>query len=117
MRNCLARADLSPLKPFDRFVGRIESSIDHFLAIRPQGTFREATDASRKIWLLSRDDDPSPGLLRVRLKAAPKEALEFLAPRARAVLSRLFPGEEIGGDVFEAPRRPCRTVASLDGGG
>ena len=38
VRDCLARADLSPVEPFDRFVGRIDSSIDHFLAIRPQGT-------------------------------------------------------------------------------
>jgi len=89
------------VEPFEKFIGRIEWSINHFRATKPQGTFREAHDWLRKIWLLSHEDDPSPALLRVRLKSLPSTALEQLGRRARDVLPRLFPGEAMEGDPFE----------------
>src|SRR5215813_13502032 len=71
---------------FDDFIGQIESTIDHFLAIKPEGTFREAHDSLRKLWLRSNEKDPSPTLLRKGLKSLPPLALEFLGRRARRVL-------------------------------
>lgn len=103
VRDRLKKAGVGLVEPFNDFIGRIESSIDHFRTTKPKGTFREAHDGLREIWLLSQEDDPSPALLRVRLRSLPPLALEFLARRARAVFPRLFPGEELEGDVFEPP--------------
>jgi hypothetical protein len=103
VRDCLVKGEASLVEPFDKFISRIESSINHFSTATSEGGFREAHDALREIWLLSRNDDPSPALLRARLKSLLPLALEYLARRARAVLPRLFPGEEIDGEAFEPP--------------
>lgn len=103
VRACLAQARASLIEPFDEFVTRIEISIDHLRAAKPEGTFREAHDALREIWLLSHDDDPSPALLRAHVKSLPTEALEGVGRRATAVLPRLFPGQKFEGDIFESP--------------
>jgi hypothetical protein len=103
LRGCLRRASVILVVPFDDFIARIERSINHFLTTKPEGTAREAHDELREIWFLSHEDDPSPALLRARLKSLPPFALEFLARRARAVLPRLFPGLKFVGAAFEPP--------------
>jgi len=69
VRDCLAKTATSLIEPFEKFIGRIESSIDHFRAAeltvssaaKPERTLREAHDALREVWLLSQEDDSSPG--------------------------------------------------------
>jgi len=105
VRDCLTQAGVKLVEPFGDFVARVESSIDHFRAARPEGTFREAHDALRDLARLSRAVDPSPAQLRIRLKRLPSLALEDLGRRARVVMPRLFPGEALDGHLFEAPER------------
>src|SRR3981189_3477625 len=88
VHDCLKKAGPPLIILFEKFIGGLESSIDHFRAIKPEGTLREAHDALSEIARLSRDDDPSPALLRARLRSLPLKALEHLARRARAIVPR-----------------------------
>src|SRR3974377_1275177 len=105
VRHCLAKAETPLAEPFEKFVDRIETSINHFLSRKPEGTFREAHDGLGEIWCLSHRDDPSPALLRFHLEALPQWALEYLGRRARAVLPILFPDDEFEADFFDSPER------------
>ena len=51
VRDCLAKSRAQLVEPFEKFIARIECSIDHFCGIKPEGSFREAHDALRQIWL------------------------------------------------------------------
>jgi hypothetical protein len=104
--DCLTKEGMSlPRDRLERFIGDIEASIAQFRATPPETTFRDAHDALRDLWRLSRDDDPSIGQLRARLKALPNQAIEQLGRRARAVIPGLFAGETIGDEPFDPPER------------
>jgi hypothetical protein len=103
--DCLKKAGTPLIISLDKFIGRLESSIDHFRTAMGKGTLREAHNALTDIARLSRESDPSPALLRVRLSSLPPKALEHVGRRARVVVPRLFPGDVIDGDPFEPPER------------
>ena len=89
VRNCLTKGGLSlPPDRFAQLIGNVETSIAHFFAAAPEGTFRDAHNALRGLWELSHEDDPPVGVIRARIKALPKQAIEYLDRRARIVLSR-----------------------------
>jgi hypothetical protein len=94
VRDCLNKEGLS-LRPdrFERLIRGIEASIIHFLATGPREGFREAHDALRKLWEMSRDDDPAIAVLRARIKGLPKKAVEYVDRRAPIVIAHLFPTE------------------------
>jgi hypothetical protein len=106
LESCLRTAQI-PLRAaeFQKFVQSIESSIARFRNAKPEGTFREARVALRKLWQLSRDDNPPVAELRARLAALPKEAIEQVGRRSRGVIPKLFPGETIGDEPFDPPER------------
>lgn len=94
VRDCLSRDGLSlPPDRLTRLISDVETSILHFLTAAPEGTFRDAHDALRRLWELSHDDDPSVGLIRTRIAALPKQAIEYIDRRAPIVVSRLFRDE------------------------
>ena len=94
VRDCLTKERLSlPPDCFERLICGIEASIAHFLASAPEGTFRDAHDALRHLWELSHDDDPPIAVVRARIQALPKEAIEYADRRAPIVIARLFPTE------------------------
>jgi hypothetical protein len=94
VRDCLTKEGLSlPSERFEGFIRVLESSITHFLAAAPEGTFREAHDALRDLWQLSNDDDPPVGIIRSRIQTLPKEAIEYLDRRVRIVVAHLCPTE------------------------
>jgi hypothetical protein len=94
VQDCLTKDGLSlPLDGFKRLIRGIEASIAHFLAAVPAGAFRDAHDALRHIWELSHDDDPPVALIRARLQALPRTAIEYVDRRAPIVVARLFPTE------------------------
>jgi hypothetical protein len=94
VRDCLTKEGLSlPPDRFERLIRGIEVSIAHSLTSAPEGTFRSAHDALRQLWELSHDDDPRIGVIRGRIQALPKEAIEYVDRRAPIVIPRLFPGE------------------------
>jgi hypothetical protein len=76
-----------------RLISDIESSIAHFLSTAPEGTFRDAHDALRRLWELSHEDDPPVRVIRARIAALPKQAVEYVDRRAPIVVSRLFRDE------------------------
>lgn len=81
-----------------QLISGIEASIVHFRKAPPEGGPRDAHDALQQVWKLSHDDDQSPGRVRVRIQALPKEAIEYVDRRAPIVIPRLFPGEApVGG--------------------
>jgi hypothetical protein len=72
VRDCLRKAGLPLTRDrLEQFISGIEISIAHFRAIPPEATFRDAHDALRDLWELSRNGDPSIGQLRARLKTFP----------------------------------------------
>lgn len=94
VRDCLLKADLVlPATAFKHFVRDIEGSILRFHVASPTTTRREAHDALRSVWRLAHHDGPSIGLLRIRVKALPRGAIEYIDRRARSLISRLFPGD------------------------
>jgi hypothetical protein len=101
LRDCL-NGGVPLVDQLDRFVERIEASIDHYRRTLPEGTFREAYDSLRELNQLCQDDDPSPALLRARLSKLPPEALQNISLRAPRVIPALF-GEPFGNDPFEPP--------------
>jgi hypothetical protein len=106
LRDCLDKAGTTlSSHDFDPFVRDVEASIGYFRSAAPGGTFREAHDAMRALWQLCRDPEPPVGLLRVRLRALPKDASEHIVRRARVVIPRLFPGETIEEGPFDSPQR------------
>jgi hypothetical protein len=102
LHDCLEDIGEPLLEPVDRFFERIEASIDHYLRTKPEGTFREAHDSLRDLWLLCQHDHPCPARLRRRLHMLPPRALEFLGRRAPIVIARLF-DEAIIGDPLGLP--------------
>jgi hypothetical protein len=105
VRDCLTKECLSLTQVhFAGLVRGIESSIGHFLATEPQGSFRDAHDALRQLWEWSHDEDPPIGLLRVRLSDLPNEAREYIGGRAPRVISALL-GETIAAGPFESSER------------
>jgi hypothetical protein len=105
VRNCLRKAGVGLVEPFDDFIDRIERSVDHFRAAKPEGRFRQAHDALRDIAIRSREEDPSPAQLLGRLRTLPSQALEDLGRRAPRAIPKLFPGENLDGLPFEAPEK------------
>jgi hypothetical protein len=94
VRDCLEKEGLLlPPDRFERLIRGIEASIIHFLATGPQETFREAHDALRELWELSRDDDPAIAVLRARIQGLPRKAVEHMDRRAPIVIAHLFPTE------------------------
>jgi hypothetical protein len=123
LRDCLRMANSELVEPLEKFVGRIEASINVFRRADPEGSYRDAHDKLRALWRLSRDPDPSVGLIRSRLRELPPLALRHIERRACRVISQLFPGDacENGFLLWAAAARPdrlVRTVQSLsyDGG-
>jgi len=101
VRGCLGKASIKlPLPHFERFVRSIEASIARFRSAVPRRSFREAHDALRSLWRLCQRDDVSVGQVRARLHTLPKIAREQLERRARAVLSQVFPDEDIGNELL-----------------
>ena len=101
LRDCL-NGSVPRVDQLERFVERIEASIDHYRRTLPKGTFREADESLRELNQLCQDEDPSPALLRARLSKLPPEALENIGRRAPRVIPALF-GEPFGNDPFEPP--------------
>jgi hypothetical protein len=96
VRDCLTKDGQSlPIDRFERLIRGIEASIVHFLASAPQGAFRDAHDALRHLWEPSHDDDPPVALIRARIQALPREAIEYVDRRAPIVIARLFPAKPI----------------------
>jgi hypothetical protein len=94
VRDCLLKGDLTlPRAAFEPFVRDIEGSISLFRNIEPSSGFRKVHDALREIWFLVREDDPPVGVLRARIKALPKPAIEYLDRRSMRVITRLFPND------------------------
>lgn len=104
IRDCL-RKDKVSLTPdrFERFVGEIEKSTDHFLGLPLKETFRDAHDALRDLWALAHEDDPPIGQIRVRLTKLPLAGREYVGRRARNVMRRL--GVDLGGPAAESSER------------
>jgi hypothetical protein len=103
VRECLRKGGIRLVEPFDDFVHRIQSSCAHFRTAKPETTFRHAHNKLRDVAILSREGDPSPALLRARLKVLQPQVLEAFARRAPAVIPRLFPDEIFDVHSFEAP--------------
>ena len=94
VRDCLLTADLVlPAAAFKHFVRDIEGSILRFHVASSTTTPREAHDALRSVWRLVHHDGPSIGLIRIRVKALPKGAIEYIDRRFRRLITRLFPGD------------------------
>jgi hypothetical protein len=96
VRDCLRRTSAPLVEPFDKFIGRIECSINHYRSAEPKRTRREARDALRAIWFLASDDDPQVAVLRARVRELRGVDLEYIGRRAARVIPRLFPE-----DAFE----------------
>jgi hypothetical protein len=93
VRDCLRKANLPlPSAIFVSFLQDIQDSISRFVSLRPSTTFRETHNALRSVWLLAHEDDPPVGLLRARLKALPKRAIEYIERRFCRAVTQLFPG-------------------------
>lgn len=94
VRDCLNDEGLSLAKEqFELLIREVEDSIGDFLAEAPRGTFRDARDALRELWELSHDDDPPVAVLRARVKALPRVAIEYVDGRMPIVIEALFPDE------------------------
>jgi hypothetical protein len=103
VRDCLHKAHIVlPGAVFDRFVRDTEDTISRFRGIEPSAGFREAHDALRAIWALAHEDDPPVGVLRARIKALPKPAIEYIDRRSPRVIPRLFPGDPFENGAFLA---------------
>jgi hypothetical protein len=107
VRRCLTKERISlPQDRFEQLIRDIEASIDRFgMDASDKGTFREAHDALRAFSERCRLCKPPVRVLREELQRLPKEAIEYIARRARAVIPRLFPGKTIGADVFDPTDR------------
>jgi hypothetical protein len=95
-------------------IREIETSIKAHLDAGPKGTDREADDALAELWQLSHDDDPSPALLRIRIRALPKAAVDYIDGRSPVVFER--PMTKLGGAqatfvVFDLLRLMATTCA------
>jgi hypothetical protein len=110
VRDCLRKTGVGLGEPFDNFVSRIESSIALFRAAELEGKSSVARDALRDIAL---DDDPSPAMLRARLKSLPRQALEHLTRRGRIIIPRAFPNEVTDELPFETPDQFLRWLQSV----
>jgi hypothetical protein len=109
VRDCLKKARISPAKPFDldKFVSKIESTIDYFRRAVPRAVpkarFREKHDILREIWILAQSRNPDPARLRKLLgRLRPQVTLTDgagilleLDSRAEILVPRLFPGEKV----------------------
>jgi hypothetical protein len=94
VRDCLTKAGVTlPPDRFERLICGIEASIAHSRRAPPEGNFRDAHDALRQLWELSHDDDPPVARIRARIRALPREAIEYVDRRAPIVMARLFPTE------------------------
>lgn len=107
VRRCLTKEDIA-LRPdgFTQLVRDIEASIDHFQrSAAGEGTPHEAHNALRALSRRSRLNKPPIQVLREELQKLPREAIEYMARRARGVIPRPFPGtygEKCG---FDPPER------------
>jgi hypothetical protein len=107
VRRCLTKEDIA-LRPdgFTQLVRDIEASIDHFQrSAAGEGTPHEAHNALRALSRRSRLKKPPIQVLREELQKLPREAIEYMARRARGVIPRLVPGtygEKCG---FDPPER------------
>jgi hypothetical protein len=94
VRDCLEKAEIKSVSStFDELVNRIEESIKEFRSVKPTATDRETRDALRSVYLLAKDNDPSPGQLLARLQSLPQRVREYLDDRAASLIPKLFPGE------------------------
>jgi hypothetical protein len=96
LRDCLKNARQALTKErLEKLIREVEVSINDFHATTPRGTFRSAHDALRELWLLSQgtDDDRSVAVLRARISALPRAAVEYLDGRIPIVGDSLFPDE------------------------
>jgi hypothetical protein len=106
IRDCLAKAQISlPNDRFEPLVRDIEASIDHFINAPLEGTFREAHNALRVLRKRCHLEKPPVRVLREELRKLPQPAIKYMGRRARVVIPRLFPGEIIGGSIFDPPDR------------
>jgi hypothetical protein len=86
--DCLRQEGL-PVKA-DRLIENIEASMARFLSAASNDPLRSAHNALRQLWKLSHDKEPSVGLLRTRIRALPRRAVEYMDRRAQYVI----PSEE-----------------------
>lgn len=107
VRDCLIKERIKlPKERFVRLIRDMEWSIDQFQrSAEGKGTFREAQDALRALWQRCNLEKPPYKVLRDDLEKLPREAIEWLARRARVVIPRLFDSETIGDDVSDPPDR------------
>jgi type II secretory pathway component PulJ len=120
VRDCLAKAGQ---RGFEQLTRKIEVSIDQFCRAEAEGTFREAHDTLRELWELSHVDDPPVAVLRARIQALPRQAIEYLDRRVQIVIARLFPTDppvtrflEWAGTADRAKLVAATRVLSADGG-
>lgn len=108
VRDCLQKDSLALQGAvFERLLLDIEYSISQFHGIAPgAGGVREAHDALRAIWLLAHEDDPPVRVLRRRIKALPKLAIEYIDRRAPRVIQKLFPEDSFEDGAFLAWGEP-----------
>jgi hypothetical protein len=100
-----SRHGYTPQDRFERLVRDIEASIDHFINAPLEGTFRGAHNALRALRKRCHLEKPPVRVLREELQKLPNLAIEYIGRRARVVIPRLFPGETIGGSIFDPPYR------------
>ena len=106
VRDCLAKAGIKlPQRDLEQLIRNIEYSMNRFLRSAPADEFRDAHDALRKLWELSRVAGVSVDRLRALLTVLPAEAAQQLGRRARGAIPQLFAGETIGDDPFDPPER------------
>jgi hypothetical protein len=83
------RASRCPRTAFSD-IGEIETSITAHLAAEPEGTDRDTDDALADLWSLSHENDPPVGLLRGRIKALPRRAVDYIDRRFPMVFEGPF---------------------------
>jgi hypothetical protein len=119
IRDCLRKDKLSlPSDRFERFVGQIQMSIDYFLELSPEGTFRDAHNGLRALSILANRDDPPVGVVRARLRSLPPAAREYLGRRAPRIIARLDRKPVIWGTSALPARSFCEFIkwtATADG--
>ena len=90
VRDCLQKAGSVLKAPdFERFIRRIEASIDRFLGTEPTLSYRELHDALRSLWRLAHASDSQIGLIRARISKLPKRVMDYIESRARQIVPRL----------------------------
>lgn len=91
--DCLRKDGIQVSKnEFSDLVRLVGAAMDNYRKDKDKrrGTFREAHDALRGLWLLAHEDDPPVAQIRARIEQLPSSALAELDRRAPQVIPRLF---------------------------